>query len=167
MSVTTCQAAVACLHLPWTELSTGVVPLFMSDAYVGGLAEAPEGGSHLGPLFTASVREQFTRLRDADYWYYENGANNKLYNTSEIEEIRSTSELYRLSACQAPLRVVAVRRSISSGLLPVWIWAARGTVCAIELKLAMPMAMEANKSQACRAVGWPHHHAEQFREVLI
>lgn len=115
-----CQATVACLHLPCTELGTVVVALRLSDAYVGGLAEAPEGGSHLGPLFTASVREQFTRLRDADYWYYENGANNKLYNTSEIEEIRSTSELYRLSACQASLKVTAVRGGMSSGLLPGW-----------------------------------------------
>jgi hypothetical protein len=45
----------------------------------------------MGPLFAASITEQFTRLRDADWWYYENGANNKLYSATEMEEIRSTS----------------------------------------------------------------------------
>jgi hypothetical protein len=48
----------------------------------------------MGPLFAASIKEQFGRLRDADWWYYENGANNKLYNATEIEEIRSTSEFH-------------------------------------------------------------------------
>jgi hypothetical protein len=43
-------------------------------------------------MFAASIKEQFGRLRDADWWYYENGAANKLYNASEIEEIRSTSK---------------------------------------------------------------------------
>jgi hypothetical protein len=46
----------------------------------------------MGPLFAASMTEQFARLRDADWWYYENGAKNKLYSEAEITEIRSTSE---------------------------------------------------------------------------
>ena len=66
--------------------------LSSADAYVGGLAEQHEGASHLGPLFTASLKEQFTRLRDGDWWYYENGANNKLFTEAEIQEIRSTSK---------------------------------------------------------------------------
>jgi hypothetical protein len=71
----------------------------LADPYVGGLAEPPEGGAHMGPLFAASIKEQFGRLRDADWWYYENGANNKLYNASEIEEIRSTSETHAVFFC--------------------------------------------------------------------
>jgi hypothetical protein len=38
------------------------------------------------------MTEQFARLRDADWWYYENGAKNKLYTEAEIAEIMSTSE---------------------------------------------------------------------------
>jgi len=64
-----------------------------ADAYVGGLAEPPKSGGQLGPLFAASIREQLARLRDADWWYYENGAANKLYSPEEIEEIRNTGEV--------------------------------------------------------------------------
>lgn len=64
----------------------------LADPYVGGLAEAPQGRAHMGPLFVASITEQFIRLRDADWWYFENGANNKLYTDAEIEEIKSTSK---------------------------------------------------------------------------
>jgi hypothetical protein len=59
---------------------------------VGGLAEPHDGSSHVGLLFTRSIREQFGRLRNADWYFYENSAN-KLFNASEVEEIRKTSEL--------------------------------------------------------------------------
>ena len=37
---------------------------------VGGLFEDAQRGSHLGPLFTKLVSEQFKYLRDGDrYWY--------------------------------------------------------------------------------------------------
>ena len=40
------------------------------DLWVGGLAEDPLPGSHVGPLVFAILREQFVALRDGDrYWY--------------------------------------------------------------------------------------------------
>lgn len=61
------------------------------DAYIGGLAEAPYMESHVGELFTTSIKDQFTRLRDGDWWYYENTANG-LFNASEIQDIQKTSK---------------------------------------------------------------------------
>lgn len=42
------------------------------DPFIGGLAEAHVGGGVLGGLFAASVREQFTALRDGDRFFYRN-----------------------------------------------------------------------------------------------
>lgn len=40
------------------------------DLWVGGLAEDPLPGSHVGPLVFTILREQFVALRDGDrYWY--------------------------------------------------------------------------------------------------
>jgi len=41
------------------------------DLWVGGLAEPPAPGSHVGPLFHAILVEQFTALRDGDRSYWE------------------------------------------------------------------------------------------------
>ncbi|MDJ0848805.1 MAG: peroxidase family protein [Myxococcota bacterium] len=41
------------------------------DLWVGGLAEDPVPGSHLGPLFFTIVKEQFEALRDGDRFWYE------------------------------------------------------------------------------------------------
>lgn len=88
-SVNCAAAHTAMFDMPCTLLLTNTTWM-SADTYVGGLAEPPKAGSQLGPLFAASIREQFARLRDADYWYYENGAANKLYSPEEIEEIRTT-----------------------------------------------------------------------------
>jgi hypothetical protein len=66
------------------------------DAYVGGLAEPHVGGSHLGELFTASIREQMTRTRDGDWFYYAN-RENKMFTEEEIAEIEGTGERMGLS----------------------------------------------------------------------
>ena len=104
VGVTTQQLALLRLNTPNLEglgchsqqHATAVVAplplLACADPYVGGLAEPAQGGAHMGPLFAASIKEQFGRLRDADWWYYENGAKNKLYSEAEIAEISSTSE---------------------------------------------------------------------------
>ncbi|XP_076054875.1 dual oxidase [Oratosquilla oratoria] len=54
------------------------------DLYVGGMLETQEGP---GPLFSAIIREQFLRLRDADRFWFEN-VDNGLFTQEEIEEIR-------------------------------------------------------------------------------
>ena len=41
------------------------------DLWVGGLAEDPVGGGHLGELFRTMVIRQFTALRDGDRFWYE------------------------------------------------------------------------------------------------
>jgi len=42
------------------------------DVYLGGMLESNDGP---GPLFTAIIKEQFTRIRDADRFWYENEDN--------------------------------------------------------------------------------------------
>ncbi|WIA19191.1 hypothetical protein OEZ85_003836 [Tetradesmus obliquus] len=59
------------------------------DAYVGGLAEPHVGNAHVGALFYASILDQFTRLRDGDWYYYKN-ADNGLFTPQEVAEIDGT-----------------------------------------------------------------------------
>lgn len=61
------------------------------DAYVGGLAEPHYRHGHVGELFYLSIQDQFLRLRDGDWWYYENSANG-LFNDTEIQDIRGTGD---------------------------------------------------------------------------
>jgi hypothetical protein len=62
------------------------------DAYVGGLAEPHYQQAHVGQLFYLSIKDQFTRLRDGDFWHFENADANKLFSAAEVDEIRRTSE---------------------------------------------------------------------------
>nr|AXN93677.1 dual oxidase 1 [Scylla paramamosain] len=55
------------------------------DLYVGGMLETHEGP---GPLFSAIIKEQFTRLRDADRFWFEN-TDNMIFTEEEVEEIRN------------------------------------------------------------------------------
>lgn len=93
-----------CFHLPsitdWNDINPAVAEenpniieelrslynddLMNIDLYVGGMLES-EGRP--GPLFRAIIKEQFTRLRDADRFWFEN-ADNNLFTPEEIEEIR-------------------------------------------------------------------------------
>ncbi|XP_046466415.1 dual oxidase isoform X1 [Neodiprion pinetum] len=54
------------------------------DVYVGGMLESSDGP---GELFKAVIKDQFTRLRDADRFWFEN-LDNGIFTKSEIEEIR-------------------------------------------------------------------------------
>eukprot|EP00210_Caulerpa_lentillifera_P003168 g3027.t1 len=58
------------------------------DAYIGGLAEDHVNGSNLGELFYTSLKDQYTRIRDGDRFYFEN-KDNLLFTDSEISQIRS------------------------------------------------------------------------------
>jgi hypothetical protein len=84
------------------------------DAYVGGLAEPHFQQAHVGQLFYLSIRDQFTRLRDGDFWYYENAANNKLFSAAEVDEIRRTREYEgaKMTCIVLSLAVVIPRRAI-------------------------------------------------------
>uniref|UniRef100_A0A2P2I0U3 NAD(P)H oxidase (H2O2-forming) n=1 Tax=Hirondellea gigas TaxID=1518452 RepID=A0A2P2I0U3_9CRUS len=54
------------------------------DLYVGGMLESSDGP---GPLFRSIIKEQFTRLRDADRFWFENEDNN-MFTGQQIDEIR-------------------------------------------------------------------------------
>jgi dual oxidase len=47
------------------------------DAYVGGMLETTGDGP--GELFTAIIRDQFKRLRDADRFWFENTNNGHVF----------------------------------------------------------------------------------------
>ncbi|KAJ3091829.1 hypothetical protein HK102_013291 [Quaeritorhiza haematococci] len=59
------------------------------DAYVGGLAEDHLSSARVGPLFAASIMDQFTRLRDGDRFYYKNYNQTGLWTKAEVDEIDS------------------------------------------------------------------------------
>ena len=56
------------------------------DAWVGGLAEDHLRGSSVGPLFTAIMVDQFTRLRDCDRFFFENDASFSREQKRELED---------------------------------------------------------------------------------
>ena len=58
------------------------------DPYIGGLAEDHVHDSNLGELFYESLKDQYTRIRDGDRFYFENTAN-QLFTDAEISQIRS------------------------------------------------------------------------------
>lgn len=58
------------------------------DSFVGGLAEDAVEDSELGPLFSAAIRDQFTRLRDGDRFFFKNFKWPKeIENLKDIKEI--------------------------------------------------------------------------------
>jgi hypothetical protein len=46
---------------------------------------------HVGELFYKSIYDQFLRLREGDWFYFENTANG-LFNDSEVEEVKKTGK---------------------------------------------------------------------------
>ena len=59
------------------------------DAYIGGMAEDHISQTNLGPLFYASLKEQYGRIRDGDRLFYENVENGR-FTEAEITKIRAT-----------------------------------------------------------------------------
>lgn len=58
------------------------------DLWVGLLAEDPINGSSVGPTMMAILRDQFTRLRDGDFYYY---MNDPFLDGRQLNEIRGSS----------------------------------------------------------------------------
>ena len=74
------------------ELFTKLATLYGNDlnnvdVYLGGMLESDNGP---GPLFSAVIREQFSRIRDSDRFWFEN-VDNGMFTPAEIEEIRKIS----------------------------------------------------------------------------
>jgi len=59
------------------------------DCYVCGLAEDHLGGVNVGEMFQTIIRSQYTRVRDADRFWFENPWAN--FTTTELNEIRSVT----------------------------------------------------------------------------
>ena len=59
------------------------------DAYIGGMAEEHVQQTNLGPLFYASLKDQYGRIRDGDRLYYENAENGR-FTQAEITQIKAT-----------------------------------------------------------------------------
>ncbi|WP_342596956.1 peroxidase family protein [Cyanobacterium aponinum UTEX 3222] len=57
------------------------------DAWVGGLAEDHVAGGMVGSLFATIIADQFTRLRDGDRFWYENGQ----LTTEELTWVENTT----------------------------------------------------------------------------
>ncbi|MCB1798049.1 MAG: PEP-CTERM sorting domain-containing protein [Gammaproteobacteria bacterium] len=57
------------------------------DLWIGGLAEAHVNGGMLGELFSAIVGDQFSRLRDGDRFWYQNG----MFETEWMEFIEGST----------------------------------------------------------------------------
>lgn len=55
------------------------------DVWVGGLAENHVSGAMVGELFQSIIADQFTRLRDADRFWFENSQ----FTTTELASLRS------------------------------------------------------------------------------
>ncbi|KAJ8868064.1 hypothetical protein PR048_031873 [Dryococelus australis] len=55
------------------------------DPYIGGMLETRSGP---GELFTAIIKEQFSRIRDADRFWFEN-TDNGIFTEDEVKEIRA------------------------------------------------------------------------------
>jgi hypothetical protein len=57
------------------------------DVFVGGMAEDHVPGAMLGPLFEAIIKDQFTRTRAGDRFWYENGQ----FTAPDLAQIRTMS----------------------------------------------------------------------------
>jgi peroxidase len=65
------------------------------DPLIGGLAEDHTPGGALGPLFSAMMKEQFTRLRAGDRFWYENDPSLSSALRDELRETRLTDVIQR------------------------------------------------------------------------
>ena len=59
-----------------------------ADLFMAGLAEDLVQGAMVGPTFLCLLRDQFTRLRDGDRFYYENKG---IFSSLQLREIKKTS----------------------------------------------------------------------------
>ena len=84
-------------YMSWDDavFMDGVKDLLMSvytdindiDLWIGGLAENHVNGGMLGELFSAIVGDQFSRLRDGDRFWYQNG----MFETEWMEFIEGST----------------------------------------------------------------------------
>ena len=78
------------------------------DVYVGGMLEGRDEGP--GELFSAIIREQFRRIRDADRFWFEN-PDLGVFTNEELAEIRNTS-LYDIIRSTTNVQEGETQRSV-------------------------------------------------------
>ncbi|KXZ47140.1 hypothetical protein GPECTOR_37g145 [Gonium pectorale] len=120
------------------------------DAYVCGLAEKKLPDSHFGPLFNASMTDQYLRVRDGDWYYFENKANGA-FTDEEIALIKGT--LPRVGSANRGLATVQLSSSantsaqvdelVSAGEYTTF--RTHGILMAITFCILMPAAFLANR----------------------
>jgi len=76
------------------------------DPFVGGLLETKAPGAKVGPLFAASIEDQFVRIRDGDRFFYLNPG------------VLSAAELQEIQACTLS-QIIARNSDSPTGPLPV------------------------------------------------
>ena len=76
------------------------------ELWLAGIAEAPASGATVGPTLQCILRNEFTRLRDGDRFYYGNPG---VFTPSQLNEIRKTS-LSRLY-CDNVHGIVSIQRN--------------------------------------------------------
>lgn len=69
------------------------------DPFIAGLAEDHAPGSSMGPLFTAILTEQFTRLRDGDRFFYQS----QQFDPQERAMLRQGSSLSQVIQANTPI----------------------------------------------------------------
>ncbi|XP_058806177.1 dual oxidase isoform X1 [Phymastichus coffea] len=79
------------------------------DVYLGGMLESTTGP---GQLFTAVIKDQFLRLRDADRFWFENDKNG-IFTKSEIEDIKRVS-LWDIITNTTDISPDAIQRQVFS-----------------------------------------------------
>jgi peroxidase len=61
------------------------------DLFMGALAETPLKGAVVGPTFGCILAHQFSLLRKADRFWYENDVPPSSFTKEQLQEIRKTS----------------------------------------------------------------------------
>ncbi|GLH03578.1 Dual oxidase [Gryllus bimaculatus] len=77
------------------------------DVYIGGMLESRDGP---GELFTAIIKEQFSRIRDADRFWFEN-AENGIFSEKEIADLRKIT-LWDIIVNSTHIRPKAIQKHV-------------------------------------------------------
>jgi peroxidase len=96
------------------EVQANLTSLYTSvdniDVWIGSLCEDHLPGASVGPTIAAVLRDQFTRLRDGDRFYYENDPNLSPEDVKKIRETRLSEVLKNnTSLTGIPLDVFTAR----------------------------------------------------------
>lgn len=64
--------------------------MYPLDSYIGFLVEDKRNGNRMSPTASIIIAEQFKRIRDGDWFWFENRQNG-LFSNQELAEIKGTT----------------------------------------------------------------------------